>query len=50
MIEEVMPVVSGAVPEAKLQVVGRNPSRELRALAEARADVEVTGEVEDVNE
>ena len=45
-----MPAVTRLVPEAKLQVVGRNPSRELCALGESRPDVKGTGEIGDVNE
>jgi glycosyltransferase involved in cell wall biosynthesis len=46
-VGEVLPLIRRAVPDARLTVVGRNPSARLRALGEA-AGVRITGTVEDV--
>jgi glycosyltransferase involved in cell wall biosynthesis len=43
---EVWPLVRAQMPEARLSLVGREPSAEVRALA--AADIEVTGTVPDV--
>lgn len=43
---EVLPLVRQAVPDARLTIVGRDPSPEVRAMASMSVDV--TGEVEDV--
>ena len=40
--------VKRAVPEATLTIVGRNPTARVRALAEGRSDITVTGTVPDV--
>ena len=47
-LEEIIPLVRQRVPHVTLTVVGRNPSRRLRALAAAVSGVEVTGTVADV--
>lgn len=47
-IDRILPLVRQHVPDARLSIVGRNPSRRLRALAERAGGVEVTGFVEDV--
>lgn len=46
-IEAILPRIRGEVPEVSLAVVGRNPTRRLRAVA-AQAGVRVTGTVDDV--
>lgn len=45
--EEVLPLVQRAIPAARLLIVGRDPTPEVRALA-GRPGVEVTGTVPDV--
>ncbi|MBW8770501.1 MAG: glycosyltransferase [Gemmatimonadetes bacterium] len=47
-VEEILPLVKRAVPEATLSIVGRNPTARVRALAEGRSDISVTGTVPDV--
>jgi sugar transferase (PEP-CTERM/EpsH1 system associated) len=47
-VEDVLPLVKRAVPEATLTIVGRNPTARVRALAEGRSDIMVTGTVPDV--
>jgi glycosyltransferase involved in cell wall biosynthesis len=47
-VEEVLPLVTRAVLEATLTIVGRNPTARVRALAEGRNDITVTGTVPDV--
>ena len=47
-VAEVLPLVKRAVPEATLTIVGRNPTARVRALAEGRSDIAVTGTVPDV--
>jgi len=47
--EEIWPWVAGAYPDATLELVGKDPSDEVRALAEDPA-VTVTGFVEDITE
>jgi len=47
-IDKVLPIVRVSVPDTTLTIVGRNPSRRLRAVAAASAGVHVTGTVEDV--
>ncbi len=49
LAREVLPVVRRTVPGARLRIMGRAPSAEVRALAEPGA-VEVTGEVGDLAE
>jgi glycosyltransferase involved in cell wall biosynthesis len=43
-VEEVWPLVRGALPEARFEIVGRAPTARVRALAQ-RPGVEVVGEV-----
>lgn len=45
-VRHVLPRISAARPGARLEIVGRNPVAEIRALASET--VEITGEVEDV--
>jgi sugar transferase (PEP-CTERM/EpsH1 system associated) len=47
-VEEILPLVKRAVPEATLTIVGRNPTAKVRTLAEGRSDISVTGTVPDV--
>ena len=47
-VEEVLPRVQARHPEATLAIVGRTPNKAVRALAEGREDVIVTGTVDDV--
>jgi len=47
-VDDVLPLVKRAVPEATLTIVGRNPTARVRALAEGRGDIAVTGTVPDV--
>jgi len=47
-VGEILPLVTRAVPEATLTIVGRNPTARVRALAEGRNDITVTGTVPDV--
>ena len=49
MIEAIMPAINARLPDVRLQIVGRNPSRELRWVAEAFDNIEVTGEVDEAN-
>lgn len=46
--EKIMPLISRAVPDVKLTIVGRNPTRRVKAIAEASPQVKITGRVEDV--
>ena len=47
-VDEVLPRIEQAVPEASLTIVGRNPTARVRALAERNPRVTVTGTVPDV--
>jgi len=46
--EEILPFIRMQRPDAKLWVVGRNPSRRIKALAEADAGIRITGRVDDI--
>jgi sugar transferase (PEP-CTERM/EpsH1 system associated) len=46
--EAILPLIRQQCPETFLEVVGRNPSRKLQALAEREASVRLTGWVEDI--
>lgn len=46
--EEVLPRIEQAAPDATLTIVGRNPTARVRALADGRPRVTVTGTVADV--
>ena len=46
--ENILPRVSRSIPDVKLNVVGRNPSRRLKALAESNRQIAITGRVEDI--
>lgn len=48
-VEQVLPRVKKEVPDVRLLVVGNNPTREVRALAERDASIEVTGFVPDLD-
>ncbi|PYP78190.1 MAG: hypothetical protein DMD35_12075 [Gemmatimonadetes bacterium] len=47
-VEEILPRIERAEPEATLTIVGRNPTARVKALAEGRPRVTVTGTVADV--
>ncbi len=47
-LTEVWPTVAAAVPDVRFYVVGQDPPRELRSLAERDARVVVTGYVDDI--
>jgi len=47
-LREIYPQIRKAIPEASFAIVGRAPSSRLRAIAESRAGVEITGQVPDV--
>jgi polysaccharide biosynthesis protein PslH len=47
-VDEVLPLVERVVPEVTLTIVGRNPTARVRALAEGRPRITVTGTVPDV--
>jgi sugar transferase (PEP-CTERM/EpsH1 system associated) len=47
-VEEILPRIEQAMPDATLTIVGRNPTARVRALAEGRSRVAVTGTVADV--
>ncbi|MDB4881975.1 MAG: hypothetical protein JWL95_741 [Gemmatimonadetes bacterium] len=47
-VGEVLPAIERAVPGVTLTIVGRNPTARVRALAEGRPHVRVTGTVPDV--
>ena len=47
-VDEVLPRIEQAVPEVTLTIVGRNPTARVRALAEGRPRITVTGTVPDV--
>jgi len=47
-VDEILPRIEQAVPEATLTIVGRNPTARVRSLAEGRPRVTVTGTVPDV--
>ena len=49
MVDEVLPLVTRAVPDARLVVIGRSPGAAVRALA-TTSGVDVVGEVDDVAE
>jgi glycosyltransferase involved in cell wall biosynthesis len=46
--QEILPLIRRELPEVRFVVVGRNPSRHLRAIAEADNGVIFTGRVEDI--
>lgn len=48
LIKSVMPLVRKAMPSARLEIVGRNPTPELRTLADQAPATTVTGFVDDV--
>ncbi len=47
-IEQIMPRIRRHIPEAKLLVVGRRPSRRLAAMADRNDAVQITGRVADI--
>ena len=47
-VEEIMPLIRRVVPQARLSIVGRNPTSRVRQLARQGNGVEVTGRVDDV--
>ncbi|HEY6358251.1 MAG TPA: glycosyltransferase, partial [Vicinamibacterales bacterium] len=48
LAREVWPIVRRARPDARLEIVGSNPTRAVRALADPAAGIVVTGAVPDV--
>lgn len=46
--EQILPIIESSVPDVKLTVVGRDPTRRLLSLAQANPRIRVTGRVEDV--
>lgn len=48
LVEEIMPLVWERLPEAKVQIAGANPSREVKALAGKR--ITITGWVDDIRD
>ena len=47
-VDEILPTIRNEVPEATLTIVGRRPSAKVKALAEGRPYVTITGTVPDV--
>jgi polysaccharide biosynthesis protein PslH len=47
-VSEVLPAIERAVPGVTLTIVGRNPTARVRALADGRSNIQVTGTVPDV--
>jgi sugar transferase (PEP-CTERM/EpsH1 system associated) len=47
-VREILPLIRARAPEVRLSIVGRRPSKRLRALAESAPGIEVTGEVPDI--
>jgi polysaccharide biosynthesis protein PslH len=47
-VEEILPRIERAIPEATLTIVGRNPTSRVKALADGRPRISVTGTVPDV--
>ncbi|MBZ5496003.1 MAG: glycosyltransferase family 4 protein [Acidobacteriia bacterium] len=45
---EVMPQISGVIPDVSLKIVGRGPGKRVQMLAEGNPKIQVTGRVEDV--
>ena len=48
LVREILPIVQRSVPDAKVVIIGRNPTPEVEALASE--NVEVTGTVADIRE
>ncbi len=48
LIDEVLPIVAGRFPDARLMIVGRSPSPELRNRAETAKNVTLASDVPDV--
>ena len=46
--EAILPLIKRQCPDISLEVVGRSPSRKLRALAESEKSIRLTGWVEDI--
>jgi sugar transferase (PEP-CTERM/EpsH1 system associated) len=46
--DAILPMIKQQCPEVSIDVVGRNPSRKLQALAEREQSIRLTGRVEDV--
>jgi sugar transferase (PEP-CTERM/EpsH1 system associated) len=47
-VDAILPLIKRQCPEVSLEVVGRSPSRKVRALAEREKSVRLTGWVEDI--
>jgi glycosyltransferase involved in cell wall biosynthesis len=46
--EAILPLIKRQCPDISLEVVGRNPSRKLQALAETEKSIQLTGWVDDI--
>jgi len=46
--EEILPLIKGRCPQVLLDVVGRNPSSKLQAMAEKEKNIRLTGWVDDI--
>jgi polysaccharide biosynthesis protein PslH len=47
-VAEILPLIKEQCPDVSLEVVGRNPSRKLQALADGQNSIRLTGWVEDI--
>ena len=46
----ILPIISRAIPECTLTVVGRNPAPQLRQLEQRNSRIKITGRVEDIRD
>ncbi|MEW6127505.1 MAG: glycosyltransferase [Acidobacteriota bacterium] len=47
-VNDILPQISAQIPDVHLTVVGRNPTKRLKTIAETNSQVTVTGRVDDV--
>jgi len=47
-VDSILPLIKQQCPEVSLEVVGRNPTRKLQALADREKNMRLTGRVEDI--
>ena len=47
-VDEILPLIRREAPEVTLSIIGRSPSRKLKALATRHPEIKLTGQVEDV--
>jgi polysaccharide biosynthesis protein PslH len=47
-VDSTLPLIKQQCPDVSLEVVGRNPSRKLQALADTEKSIRLTGRVEDI--